>query len=249
MSDCSVVRGDPPAGQLATKRERTYHWLLFALQSTCQRFRNLSSFFMSLHFPNPESPPPVSLHARAADNMEFVRGMMERSTHFTAVPGWGGVLMGASAIGAAVIASFQSLPDRWLAVWSAEAAVASMIALISIVTKARRRGVSLGSGPARRFALCLLPALAAGAVLTVACVQANSYSLLPTIWLLLYGVGVCSAGAISSPTVVFALGLSMVAGGTAAALSPAEWGNWYLAAFFGGGHIAAGAVIIKNHGG
>jgi hypothetical protein len=204
---------------------------------------------MPLRISKPESPPPVSLHERAADNMEFVRGMMERSTHFTAVPGWGGAAMGLSAIIAAFVASVQSVPERWLAVWSAEAAVASMIALISIVTKARRRGVPLGTGPARRFALCLLPALAAGAVLTVACVQANSYALLPMIWLLLYGVGVCSAGAVSSPTVVFALGLSMVAGGAAAALSPAEWGNWYLAAVFGGGHIVAGAVIIKNHGG
>ncbi|MGV3710105.1 MAG: hypothetical protein ACO1Q7_14810 [Gemmatimonas sp.] len=69
------------------------------------------------------------------------------------------------------------------------------------------------------------------------------------IWLLLYGVGVCSAAAVSSPPVVLALGMSLVVGGGAAALSPAEWGNWYLAAFFGIGHIAAGAVIIKHHGG
>ena len=73
------------------------------------------------------------------------------------------------------------------------------------------------------------------------------------IWLLLYGVGVCSAAAVSSPTVVqalgLALGLALVLGGAAAALSPAAWGNWYLAAFFGAGHIVAGAVIIKHHGG
>lgn len=204
---------------------------------------------MPLRLSKSDSPPPVSLHERAADNMAFVRGMMERSTHFTAVPGWGGVAMGTSAIAAAVIASLQSKPESWLAVWSAEAAVASLIALVSIVAKARRNAVPLGSGPARRFALCLLPALAAGAVLTVACVQNQSFSLLPMIWLLLYGVGVCSAGAVSSPTVVLALGLSLIVGGAAAALSPAEWGNWYLAAFFGVGHIVAGAVIIKHHGG
>lgn len=204
---------------------------------------------MSLRLSKPESPPPVSLHERAADNMAFVRGMMERSAHFTAVPGWGGVAMGTSAIIAAVVAAAQSSPQTWLAVWSAEAAVASLIAVFSIVAKARARGVPLGTGPARRFALCLLPALAAGAVLTVACVRSEAYTMLPVIWLLLYGVGVCSAGAISSPTVVMALGLSLVVGGGAAALSPAAWGNWYLAAFFGAGHIIAGAVIIKHHGG
>lgn len=204
---------------------------------------------MPLRSTKPPSPPPISLHERAVDNVAFVRGMMERSVHFTAVPGWGGVGMGASAILAAVVASLQTTEQSWLAVWSAEAAVASLIAVVSIVTKARANGVPLGTGPARRFALCLLPALAAGAVLTVACVQAQSFALLPVIWLLLYGVGVCSAGAISSPTVVFALGLSLVLGGAAAAMSPAEWGNWYLAAFFGLGHIVAGAVIIKHHGG
>ncbi|MEO7998587.1 MAG: hypothetical protein ABI852_14155 [Gemmatimonadaceae bacterium] len=204
---------------------------------------------MSLRLSKPNSPPPISLHERAADNMAFVRGMMERSSHFTAVPGWGGVAMGTSAIVAAIIASLQSAHESWLAVWSAEAAVASLIALFSIVQKARRSGVPLGTGPARRFALCLLPALAAGAVLTVACVQAEAFSLLPMIWLLLYGVGVCSAAAVSSPTVVLALGLSLIVGGGAAALSPAPWGNWYLAAFFGVGHIVAGAVIIKHHGG
>lgn len=204
---------------------------------------------MPLRLSKSDGAPPVSLHERAADNMAFVRGMMERSTHFTAVPGWGGVAMGTSAVVAAIIASLQSKPESWLAVWSAEAAVASLVALVSIVAKARRNAVPLGSGPARRFALCLLPALAAGAVLTVACVQAQAYSLLPMIWLLLYGVGVCSAGAVSSPTVVLALGLSLIVGGAAAALSPAQWGNWYLAAFFGVGHIVAGAVIIKHHGG
>lgn len=204
---------------------------------------------MPLKLTKADSPPPISLHERAADNMAFVRGMMERSSHFTAVPGWGGVAMGGTAIAASIIASIQSTQESWLAVWSAEAAIASLIALFSIVIKARRSGVPLGTGPARRFALCLLPALAAGAVLTVACVQAQAFSLLPMIWLLLYGVGVCSAGAVSSPTVVLALGLSLVVGGGAAALSPAEWGNWYLAVFFGLGHIVAGAVIIKHHGG
>lgn len=199
--------------------------------------------------PKAEPITPISLHERAADNMAFVRGMMERSAHFTAVPGWGGVGMGLSAIAAAVIASTQTDPQIWLAVWSAEAALASLIGLSSIVTKARANAVPLASGPARRFALCLLPALAAGAVLTVACVQANAFSLLPMIWLLLYGVGVCSAGAVSSPTVVLGLGLSMIIGGAAAALSPAEWGNWYLAMFFGVGHIVAGSIIIRNHGG
>ena len=204
---------------------------------------------MALRNSRPESPPAISLHDRALENVAFVRGVMERSTNFTAVPGWGGVAMGASAFGAAVIASTQTAPKQWFGVWVAEAALSAVIGVVAIVIKARLNSVPLGVGPARRFAFFMLPALVAGGVLTLACAQAEAWSLLPVVWLLLYGVGVCAAGAVSSPPVVALLGLALVAGGTAAALSPTSWGNWYLAALFGVGHIVAGIVIIRHHGG
>ena len=49
---------------------------------------------------------PPSLHGRAMDNLEFIREAMQRSTEFTAVPGYGGVLMGATAIGASIVAVY-----------------------------------------------------------------------------------------------------------------------------------------------
>ena len=39
-------------------------------------------------------PSSVSLPERAAADLEFIRGAMERSGSFTAVPGLGGVAMG-----------------------------------------------------------------------------------------------------------------------------------------------------------
>ena len=41
---------------------------------------------------------PINLGDRAADNLKFIRETMERSTHFTAVPGYGGILMGVTAV-------------------------------------------------------------------------------------------------------------------------------------------------------
>ena len=54
---------------------------------------------------------PVPIQAHALDNLRFIRETMERAGAFTAVPGWGGVLMGLCfmALGAAAFA----LPPQW----------------------------------------------------------------------------------------------------------------------------------------
>jgi len=46
---------------------------------------------------------PVNISDRAEDNLKFIRDTMERSASFTAVPGYGGMLMGATAVAAAVV--------------------------------------------------------------------------------------------------------------------------------------------------
>ena len=50
-------------------------------------------------------PDPIPIDARAADHLRYIRETMERAAEFTAVPGWGGVAMGFTAIAAALAAS------------------------------------------------------------------------------------------------------------------------------------------------
>lgn len=126
--------------------------------------------------PDPRDPP--ALHTHAMDNIRFIRETMERAEAFTAVPGWGGVLMGASALVTTPLAPpIESA--RWLAIWLADAVVAAAIALIMMASKATRSGADLSAKPARRFALAYLPPLAAGGVLTAACAAKGLITLRP----------------------------------------------------------------------
>jgi hypothetical protein len=68
----------------------------------------------TLH-PKPDAGPEPALHARAMDNLSFIRSTMERATAFTAVPGWGGVAMGVTALAATALANDRP-PSEWLAV-------------------------------------------------------------------------------------------------------------------------------------
>jgi hypothetical protein len=191
---------------------------------------------------------PSPIENRAADNLRFIRATMERASSFTAVPGWGGVAMGSTALAAAGLSLLASTPREWLGVWFAEAFLAFVIGLGAMARKARLAATPLFSGPARRFFLMLSPPMAAGALLTLALERGGHTGLLPGVWLLLYGTAVVTGGAYSV-RVVPVMGALFMLLGAAALASPQTWGTAYLAAGFGGLHIAFGWIIAKRHGG
>lgn len=192
-------------------------------------------------------PRPETLEDRATENLRFIRCTIERSAAFTAVPGWGGAAMGVTALVAAPVAALQRTPRAWLAVWLAEAVVAFGIGAWAMTRKAQRAGQPLGSQPARRFVLALLPAFVAGAVLTAGLVAAGRADLLPPVWLLLYGAGVTSGGAHSVPPIP-AMGIAFMALGVVALSAPA-WHDALLMLGFGGVHAGFGVYIARRHGG
>src|SRR2546421_10548046 len=80
---------------------------------------------------------PRPLHDRALDNLRYIRQTMERAGSFTAVPGWGQVAVGATALVAALLAARQPTPELWLATWLGEAVVALGIGRATLGRKAR----------------------------------------------------------------------------------------------------------------
>jgi len=196
----------------------------------------------------PRSDDPLALEARAMDNLRYIRKTMEGASSFTAVPGWGGMLIGVTALVAAFIASLQPAAALWLGVWMVEAAVSCLIGGVAMLQKARKAETPLLSQPGRRFALSLAPPLAAGALLTLFLFHAGSFAVLPGLWLLLYGAGVVTGGAFSV-RVVPAMGVAFMVLGAAALFSPAAWGDVYMAVGFGGLHLIFGAIIAWRYGG
>ena len=192
---------------------------------------------------------PEPIHAHAIDNIRFIRDTMSRATEFTAVPGWGGVAMGVTAL---ITAAVSGPPDdslRWVLVWLADACVGAAIAHGTMAMKARRAGTPLSSAaPAHRFALGYLPPLVAGVVLTPVFVLGGLMARLPGCWLLLYGTAAATGGAFSV-RIVPILGLCFMALGVVAFAVPAAWGHWFMAAGFGGLHIGFGLVIARKYGG
>src|SRR2546430_16928677 len=92
---------------------------------------------------------PRPLHDRALDNLRFIRQTMERAGSFTAVPGWGQVAVGVTALAAAFLAARQPTPELWLATWLGEAIVALAIGGLGLVREGCARIQSLHSGAGR----------------------------------------------------------------------------------------------------
>lgn len=181
------------------------------------------------------------------DNLRFIRETMERATAFTAVSGWGLVIVGCSAL-AASIAVRGAAREVWLAVWLGAAVVAMALAAGASYRKARASTALLSSTAGKRFVLGFAPSMLAGGLLT-ALFYANQWdAALPGMWMLLYGAGVVAGGAFSVP-VVPVMGACFMVEGAAALWAPAAWGNWLMAAGFGGLHIVFGFVIVRRYGG
>src|SRR5437899_3132239 len=194
------------------------------------------------------SQQPPALHDRAIDNLRYIRETMERASAFTAVPGWGQVAIGVTALVAAYLAAHEPTKKGWLAAWLVEAVIALLIAGWSMDRKARKTATPLFSGPGRKVAFSLSPPLIVGALLTAVLFRRGITSVIPGVWLLLYGTGVVTGG-MFSVRVVPVMGICFMALGACALFASPLWGNVLLAVGFGGLHIIFGIIIARKYGG
>lgn len=193
----------------------------------------------------------TSITRRAGDDLRIIRQTMQRAATFTSVPSWTGVLMGAVGLTAAWRAFHAASNERWLTLWLGAAALASLIALgdvLGVFSRGRQDGRASLTSSARRFLGALAPSFATTALLTVAFARAGLFEWLPPVWLLGYGSAVVAAGALSIPAVTW-MGLCFLALGAGSLATPAIFGDAWLAAGFGGLHVAFGLWIARHHRG
>ncbi len=205
-----------------------------------------------------EENAPIALHARAMDNLSFIRETMERSSPFTGISGKGMVAMGFIALAGGQVARMHHSRDWWLFVWLAVACLGCLVGLIATWAKMRRHDGPSTHRAALRFAFNLAPAVLAGVFLTEMFYELGLKAFMPGMWLLLYGTGVVAGGALSVKVLP-------VMGGTMMTLGMATlfWTLWGSRSFaiadpvgefamvlgFGGLHIIAGTIVHFRYGG
>jgi hypothetical protein len=188
---------------------------------------------------------PVPIESRALGTLAYIRASIESSSSM-AVPGMAGVSMGAIGVLAAVLAALPELAPHRLAIWLGAAVIALGVGGTLMARKAARGGSARYLGPARKFLVCLCPALLAGAVLTLVLWRAGSERVIPGVWLLLYGCSVLSASTVTSAAVnrlVGAMGISFAALALVAFSAPATVQTLLLGLGFGGLHILFGILV------
>lgn len=194
-------------------------------------------------------PEPAPIHEHAISNLRYIREAMERASAFTSIPGWGGVMVGVTAVAAAIIGHQAATWRTWLLTWLIEAVVAAIIASITMARKARRANVSFSEPAARRFFVSYLAPIVAGAVLTWLLARVGAFKAIPAAWLLLYGASFVSSGAYSI-RLVPVMGVCFMVLGIVASFMPSfAAANVLLGIGFGGLHIVFGYLIARSYGG
>jgi hypothetical protein len=195
-----------------------------------------------------EPNEPVNIGDRAIDNLKFIRETMERSTVFTSVPGYGGILMGATAVVAAYIAQSQAALRDWLIVWLTEAVLAFFIGLLAMWQKTKLSKTSLFSTPARKLLMNSLPPMLCGVFITLGLWRFGHFEVMIPVWIMSYGAAVVCGGAFSVKAVPL-MGWCFIMLGAVAFFLPANSGNVMMGLSFGALHIVFGFIIGRKFGG
>lgn len=152
--------------------------------------------------------------------------------------------MGAVGLLAAALAAAPAFHPYWFWIWIGAAVLAATLGALRMARQSVRQGSLLFGTPVRRFMLCLLPGLFAGAVMTAVLRFAGAEPLLPGSWLVLYGCALIAASAPTTRTLGI-LGACFTGLGLLTYVLPPAWHMLALGAGFGGLHLGFGLLTRR----
>jgi hypothetical protein len=191
---------------------------------------------------------------QALADLAEVRGRLATVQRFDGVSGGAAIASGLVALAAGCVQAAlvphpatDAARQTYLLIWLTCLGLALAINYGAIVAwRARNRGVQAGV-QFRTVGMSIIPAIAAGGVITLALAWRGLDDLLPGMWCATYALGLFASRAMVPPKVV----LVAVAFGAAAAvllltpgLHPLTW--WVMPAVFGLGQVAIGAIVSAD---
>jgi hypothetical protein len=188
-----------------------------------------------------QSANTVRIDSQAAATLRYIRASMEAASSI-ALPGSAGSAMCVVGLLAAVLSSTPGLREHWLGIWLLAAAVAASLGTALVARPSSLRGLTLSATPIRKLALCLIPSIFAGAVMTAVHWSSGNLHAIPGTWLLLYGCALIAASVPTTRTIAV-MGGSFAALGLLALLLPDGLQTLMLGVGFGGLHLLFGFLI------
>lgn len=184
--------------------------------------------------------------AEASENLRIIREVMERSTRHSTFSGLSGILAGTAAIiGAILDYQLHPTPRLFLTIWSIVLIFTLGTDYLITKRKAPHVGKHVVSRLGKQMLLASAPGLGMSVLLTWFCWQNQILAQVYALWMLSYGVAVCSVGLFSQPE-VSKLGCTFLVIGTITLLFPAL-GLPAMALSFGGFHIVYGIVMGRKN--
>jgi hypothetical protein len=193
---------------------------------------------------------------QALADLAEVRGRLATVQRFDGYSSSAAIASGVAAVAAGVVQFFvvpeprgASQAQTYFALWLGCLIVALAINYGAILAwRAHHRGRQTDA-QIRTVGMSILPAIAAGGVITIAFLMRGFYDVLPAIWCATYALGLFASRAMVPRNVVFVA----VAFGAFATfllfmphLDPLAW--WVMPLAFGGGQIAIGTIVRRQAG-
>jgi hypothetical protein len=147
----------------------------------------------------------------AEQTLSLIRTLMERSTCYTNLSGHAGIAAGAATLVGCALRVWFNTP--FLPTWIGVLLAAIAASVFFTAALARANGESPWTRQARTVVIAFTPAFIAGLVLTAVLARVGQESLLPGVWMLLWGVGAL-AMSLFTPRSFSLLGVSFMVAGT-----------------------------------